>query len=77
MGSGVSSFIALSFILGVLARPAVAAETTVDLELVLAVDVSFSMDQKEQLVQRTGYVDAFRDPLVMGASGASPAKRLN
>ncbi|MGE3874020.1 MAG: DUF1194 domain-containing protein [Parvibaculaceae bacterium] len=76
MGSGMPGFIALSFILGVLARPAVAAETTVDLELVLAVDVSFSMDRKEQLVQRTGYVDAFQDPLVMDAILAGPLGRI-
>jgi hypothetical protein len=39
----------------------------VDLELVLAVDVSRSMDYEEQLVQRDGYVAAFRDPSVIGA----------
>ena len=34
----------------------------VDLELVLAVDVSLSMDFEEQRLQRDGYVEAFRDP---------------
>lgn len=76
MGSGTSRFIALSFILGVLARPAVAEQAAVDLELVLAVDVSFSMDRKEQLVQRTGYVDAFQNPLVMEAILAGPLGRI-
>jgi hypothetical protein len=33
----------------------------VDLELVLAVDVSLSMDLEEQRLQRDGYVEAFRD----------------
>ena len=48
MGSGMAGIIALSFALTLLAKSAVAEETTVDLELVLAVDVSFSMDQREQ-----------------------------
>lgn len=39
-----------------------AAQTPVDLELVIAVDVSLSMDSDEQRLQREGYVAAFRDP---------------
>jgi hypothetical protein len=39
-----------------------AQETAVDVELVLAVDVSPSMSQEEQRVQRNGYISAFRDP---------------
>ena len=43
----------------------------VDLELVLAVDVSLSMDTDEQRLQREGYVAAFRNPAVRAiASGA-------
>jgi hypothetical protein len=38
--------------------------TEVDLALVLAVDVSTSMDPDEQDLQRQGYVEAFRSPLV-------------
>lgn len=55
------------------AAPLVAAgPTDVDLELVLAVDVSRSMDYDEQELQRKGYVEAFRHPEVMQAiqSGA-------
>lgn len=37
------------------------AQTAVDLELVIAVDVSLSMDLEEQRLQRDGYVSAFRD----------------
>ena len=44
-----------------------AAETRVDLELVLAVDVSYSMDLDEQRLQRDGYVEAFRDPEIIKA----------
>jgi hypothetical protein len=40
------------------------APTEVDLALVLAVDVSTSMDPDEQQLQRQGYVEAFRSPLV-------------
>ena len=45
---------------------------TVDLELVIAVDVSYSIDMEEQRIQRLGYVAAFRDPEVLRAvrSGA-------
>ncbi len=41
------------------------AETAVDLELVLAVDVSGSMDEEEHSLQRQGYVAAFRHPEVV------------
>jgi hypothetical protein len=39
----------------------------VDLELVIAVDVSYSMDIAEQRAQREGYVEAFRAPDVVSA----------
>ncbi|MBP0614623.1 DUF1194 domain-containing protein [Jiella mangrovi] len=41
--------------------------TPVDVELVLAVDVSWSMDRGEQEIQRNGYAAAFRDPKVQEA----------
>jgi len=43
--------------------PARAAETgtPVDLELILAIDVSRSIDREEARLQRQGYIDAFRD----------------
>jgi Protein of unknown function (DUF1194) len=43
------------------------AATEVDLALVLAVDVSRSMDPDEQELQRQGFVDAFRSSLVHDA----------
>lgn len=48
------------------------ADTVVDLELVLAVDVSLSMDLEEQRLQRDGYVEALRHPDIVKAiqSGA-------
>ena len=41
------------------------AQTRVDIELVLAVDTSSSMDYSEQILQRDGYVAAFRSPEVL------------
>jgi Protein of unknown function (DUF1194) len=62
--------LALVFV-GILgASTASAGEAPVDLELVLAVDVSGSMDSDEQELQRAGYVEAFRDPDVMTAIAA-------
>ena len=43
------------------------AETEVDLALVLAVDVSLSMEPDEQELQRQGFVEAFRSPEVHDA----------
>lgn len=53
-----------------------AGETEVDLELVLAVDVSRSMDQEEQRIQRDGYVAAFRHPDVLSAIFAGRHRRI-
>ena len=49
------------------ATSAPAAEREVDLALVLAVDVSRSMDTEEQQLQRDGYVSAFRSDAVANA----------
>lgn len=51
----------------VLSSAALAADEMVDLELVLAVDVSGSMDPDEQALQRTGYIDAIRSEEVLDA----------
>lgn len=56
--------------------PASAQQTAVDLELVIAVDVSLSMDLDEQRLQRDGYVNAFRDPEVVQAIGSGPNARI-
>ena len=39
----------------------------VDLELVIAVDVSFSVDEQEARLQREGYIAAFLSPVVVNA----------
>jgi hypothetical protein len=52
-----------------LALTAVPAKAVaVDVELVLAVDVSESMDREEFAVQRAGYVEALRDPAFIRAA---------
>lgn len=48
----------------------------VDLELVLAVDVSLSIDAGEARLQRQGYVEAFRDREVRAAIGAGILGRI-
>ncbi len=60
------SIIALLLTVGVWAPGAwdARAETEVDLALVLAVDVSLSMEPDEQELQRQGFVEAFRSPEV-------------
>jgi len=52
------------------ARPAVAR--TVDLALVLAVDVSGSVNGERYELQRQGYAKAFASPEVLGAIAAGP-----
>jgi hypothetical protein len=58
---------ALAFLLmagGVLAASPAGAESQLDLALVIAVDVSSSMEPEEQGIQREGFIDAFRSSLV-------------
>jgi hypothetical protein len=52
------------------------AADPVDLELVLAVDVSGSIDEYEFQLQRKGYSDAFLDPRVLDAIRANPLQRI-
>lgn len=64
--------LALSVLLALATRSGPAlAETAplgeVDLALVIAVDISYSMDPEEQDLQREGFAEAFRSPLVHDA----------
>jgi len=54
-------------LLGAVARPAEAGPAEADLALVLAVDVSSSMNRSELALQRQGYVAALSDPEVAEA----------
>ena len=58
------------------ARRADAADLPVDLELVLAVDVSGSIDAEEARQQREGYVAAIADRAVIEAIGANFHRRI-
>jgi hypothetical protein len=60
--------LAMSTMLALLGSPALAQDDVeVDLELVLAVDISLSMDDAEQRLQRDGYVAAIRHPEVIAS----------
>lgn len=57
--------------------PTVAAkEVAVDLELVLAVDISGSIDEEEARLQREGYVGAILHPEVMAAIKSGMLQRI-
>ena len=60
-------FAALLACLISLASPAGAEDLPVDLELVLAVDISGSVDEVEARLQREGYIAALRHPDVVAA----------
>jgi hypothetical protein len=64
--------------LAVLAGPIPArAQTAVDLQLVLAVDVSRSIDEVEAELQRRGYVEALTSPRVIDAILSGDQKRIS
>ena len=56
-----------SFLLAGMSAAAAGQGKAVDLELVLAVDVSASVSPAELALQRGGLADAFRDPAVHAA----------
>ena len=56
---------------GVLAAAAAGSGAAVDLELVLAVDGSWSVNEREFGLQMAGYAAAFRDPRLVGAIEAA------
>ena len=61
-----AALIALSILLAGAGVPA-AAQTAVDLQLVLAVDTSGSVSEERFQLQKRGYVAAFRSPLLLRA----------
>jgi len=66
----------LAGLLGMLLSLGNAAGQTVDLELVLAVDVSASVDANEAALQREGYIRALADPAVVRAIRSGPGGRI-
>ena len=61
---------------GALSRPALADDEPVDLLLVLAADVSRSVDERKFRLQREGYAAAIVDPRVVRAMTSGPAGRI-
>ncbi|MGE0718895.1 MAG: DUF1194 domain-containing protein [Alphaproteobacteria bacterium] len=59
-----------------IALSAAQAQTTVDLALVLAVDGSSSIDDREFRLQMQGYARAFRHPSVAEAVATGPQRRI-
>ncbi len=56
--------------------PARAQQVPVDLELILAIDVSRSIDEDEAALQRKGYLDALVNPRVIRAIQSGPHGRI-
>jgi hypothetical protein len=67
----------LAAVMAIGMAPSSRADEDVDLELVLAVDVSWSMDLDEQQLQREGYVSALRDPEVWKAISSGGTGRIS
>ena len=65
-----------SLLLGAACLNPALAQTSVDLALVLAVDVSPSMDVEELTLQRQGFIEAFRSPEVHEAVRRGSAGRI-
>jgi Protein of unknown function (DUF1194) len=63
-------------LLGIPGVPTGAQEFEVDLELVLAVDISGSVDEAEARLQREGYIAALRHPHVIQAIQSGPLGRI-
>lgn len=68
-------FFVLLAALTLMATPA-RAKVAVDLELILAADVSGSMDAEEAALQRRGYLDALTDPRVIRAIQSGTHQRV-
>ena len=67
---------ALASLVVLAATTAAGAQTAVDLQLVLAVDASGSVDQTRFELQKRGYVAAFRHPRVLQAVRSGPNRAI-
>lgn len=75
-GLGIDAFKPFAGLLALLGVSGGPSPGRVDLALVLAVDVSSSMNLDEQRAQRDGYAAAFRHPEVLAAIGSGPRGRI-
>ena len=71
MGSAFRHAVPLAWIAAIVGIHQASAQEPVDIELVLAVDMSISVDGAEFDLQRQGLVAAFRDPTVIEAIRAN------
>jgi len=70
-------YLACLFVVLLAALPASAQDKKdVDLSLALAIDISGSIDPDEAHLQRQGYVEAFRDPVIVRAILGGPNGRI-
>jgi hypothetical protein len=78
MGKFWNGLLGLLFIAVAAVIPAAARDgaTEVDVELVLGVDISYSMDLEEQRLQRDGYIKALTSPEVLQAIRNGPNGRI-
>jgi hypothetical protein len=67
---------AIVLLAGMISQAEAQTDTSVDLELALAVDISRSIDAEEALLQRQGYIEAFRHPDVIKAIRAGMLRRI-
>jgi len=74
--SRLAGFLIGGFWVLALAAGSACAQTEVDLALVIAVDVSYSMDADEQALQREGFIQAFRSPAVHRSIRAGTVGRI-
>jgi hypothetical protein len=72
----VGAAIALAAVFGGSAAAQQQASGVVDIELVLAADISQSLDVEEHQLQRLGYVEAFRNKDVIAAFTSGRRKRI-
>ncbi|MCS0503041.1 DUF1194 domain-containing protein [Ancylobacter mangrovi] len=68
--------VAFALLAGALASSGAWADEPVDVELVLAVDVSYSMDLDELALQREGYIKAVTSPEFLNALKLGPNGRV-
>lgn len=62
-----STMLLVLSVLCLIPPPGLAKDIPVDLELALGIDVSGSVDEEEAVLQRNGYIAAFRHPSILGA----------
>ena len=76
LGEGSTACLLIALCAALLSPVLAFADESVDLELVLAIDASSSVDEREWELQRKGYAAAFRDPKIQEALASGPQKRV-